>query len=113
MRSGEMRHKLVIQAATESSDGIGGTSKSWSDSFTIYGKQQQLAANERLETSKLTGFNPIRFIIYYDTRLTTLHRIKWQADGSAAARYLSIRGIFDTTGQRRSMIVDCVEDTDA
>jgi len=113
MRSGEMRHKLVIQAASETADGIGGVTVEWGDSFTVYGKQQQLSGNERLETQKLTGHNPVRFFVYYDSRITQEHRIKWMPDGTATTKYLSIRGVFDTTGQRRSLILDCLEDQDA
>ena len=76
MRSGEMRHKLAIQVKSETADGIGGVTVSWADSFTIYGKQQQFSGMERLENQKLTGKNPIRFIVYYDSRILQTHRIK-------------------------------------
>ena len=113
MRAGEMRHKLVVQVVSETADGIGGVTKSWADSFTVYGRQQQYSGLERLEHQKLTGQNPIRFIVYYDSRITQTHRIKWMPDGTATTKYLSIRGIFDTTGSRRSLIIDCMEDVDA
>ena len=112
MKSGEMRHLLTFQTRAESADGIGGfTAGTWSDTFTAWGKVAGVTATERVESMRLTGKVPVRFIVYYDPDINADLRVKHSPDGTA--RYYTIRSVTDFVGQRRTMHIDAVEDTDA
>jgi SPP1 family predicted phage head-tail adaptor len=111
MRSGQMRHLLIFQARTETADGIGGVTVAWGDYFSAWAKLETLGPAERVEAQKLTGRVPMRFVVYYDPDIVPTLRIKWSPDGTA--RYFTIQGIRDMTGQRRTMVIDAVEDEDS
>lgn len=110
MRSGQMRHLLTFQALTRTADGQGSFTESWADSFAAWAKLESLGPTERVESQKLTGKVPVRFVTYYDPDITPRLRIKWSPDGTA--RYFTITGVRDFTGQRRTMVIDAEEDTD-
>jgi len=111
MRAGLMRHSVNFQVKTEAAAGLGANTVSWANSIAAMARVENLPAAERLESQRLTGRVPVRFVVYYDSGITTQHRIKWSPDGTD--RYFTIQSIRDATGMRRTMIIDAVEDTDA
>ena len=92
MRSGQLRHTIAIQEVTETADGMGGFTETWS---TVSGMGSVRAAiwpikaTERLESMKLEIQTTHRIRIRYRSGVTAKMRIYW-ADKSKTFNIISI-----------------------
>jgi len=107
MRTGQMRHKIVIQEKTRTADGQGGWTTAWTDTLTLWAKMRAPSGLERIEAMRLTGQVQHYLLVYYDSRVNTRHRVKWH-DG-ADWRYLQIDQVLDPNGMRRHLEIVCHE----
>lgn len=53
MRSGDLRHSIVIQSKVETSDGLGGFTYTWSDLYPCRAAIWPLSSKEQLDAMKL------------------------------------------------------------
>lgn len=53
MRSGTLRHRIIIQGSTEVEDGMGGFATVWADKLEMWVAIWPLTAKERLDAMKL------------------------------------------------------------
>jgi len=88
MRAGPLRHKITIQSATETSDGMGGFTEVWSDHTTAWGQVIPVKGLEALEHRKLEHENVHRIWIRYQGGITAKMRISW---GDRIMRIIGIR----------------------
>lgn len=75
IRAGKLRHKLTLQAATESADAVGGTTETWAAVATIWGDIRPLKAEELVNADKLTQTATHNIRIRYYSGLTPSHRL--------------------------------------
>lgn len=102
---GEMRHCLVIESETRTSDGGGGASEAWSTVGEIWAAVRARGGSEQFEADGSKG------------RITHEVVIRWRSDLSPAMRFregerlLDIRAAFDPDDTRRWLKCLCEERT--
>ena len=92
MRSGDLRHLLVFQVSTETSDSGGGFLTTWSDCYECRGAIWPISSKERLDAMKLELQidNRIRIRHPRSIDLTAKHRIKWHDHITDTDKYFNI-----------------------
>lgn len=104
MRAGDFRHRVTIQSSTETEDGYGGVSLSWSDDFTIWARVRPQAGRERFDAEQQEGTFYTHVIeARYRTDITTEQRATW--DG----RILDITSVQNVEGMDRELRIECHE----
>jgi len=86
MRASELRHRIIIQASTKISDGMGSFTTSWSDVATIWAGIWPLRPKEVIENMRAEGKLTHRIRIRYRKNLTSANRLKF------GNRYFNIKG---------------------
>jgi len=82
MRAGQLRHKISIQEQTDTSDGMGGFSTSWSDITGMESVQAAiwpLSSKESLDSMKLELSVTHKIRIRYRSGITAKNRIAFGA----------------------------------
>lgn len=82
MRAGALRHKIAIQEQTDTSDGMGGFSTSWSNVSgmgSVPAAIWPLKSDERIDAMKLEHEVTHRVRIRYRSGVTTKMRISWDS----------------------------------
>ena len=106
MRSGDLRHILVFQESTETSDGGGGFTTTWSDFYECRGAIWPLGSRERLDAMKLElqVDNRIRIRHPRSIDLTAKHRIKWHDPITDTDKYFNIVSV--RNAEKRNMMLE-------
>ena len=92
MRAGNLRHTIAIQEETQTSDGMGGYTTSWSDVSgmgSVPAAVWPLKATERLDAMKLEHQLTHRIRIRYRSGIDASMRIYW-SDKSKTFNIISI-----------------------
>ena len=112
MRSGELRHKIIIQKRTATADGLGGFTETWSDLYPCRAAIWPMRANERLDAMKLEHRVDHRIRIRHPRMIdiTADMRIKWRDHITDADKYFEIVGI--TNPDKRNFMLEllCTEE---
>lgn len=105
MRSGDLKHSIVIQEKTQTEDGMGGFSETWSDLLPWRAAIWPLRANERLDSLKLElqVDHKIR-IRHPKISITADMRIKWLDHITNTNRYFNIVSIINP--DKRNLLLD-------
>lgn len=107
MRAGELRHVISIQEPTETADGAGGVTTTWSTKYSrVRAAIWPLRGDERVEAMKLEHELTHRVRIRYQSGITAKMRIYW-ADRS---RYLRITDIFSPDERNISLEIMATEE---
>ena len=77
MRAGTLRHRITIQEQTDTADGMGGFSTTWTDLFDMRVAIWPLSAKERLEAMKLGVEVTHKIRGRYRSGITPKNRIKF------------------------------------
>ena len=78
MRSGPMRHKLVFQTKSETSDGMGpGGTETWADTINWWAERWNVSGAERVEAARTKQNSLIRWHCRYNAAIVPTMRIKW------------------------------------
>ena len=77
MRSGTLRHRIVIQESTEVSDGMGSFTTTWSDTLEAWAAIWPLTAKESLDAMKLELQISHKIRMRYRSEITAKDRIKF------------------------------------
>jgi len=75
MRAGPLRHKIKIQEKTQTSDGMGGFTSAWADSFETRAAVMPLSSKEQLDAMKLESMITNKIRIRYRAGITSANRI--------------------------------------
>ncbi len=97
---GSLRHRLVVQVNTPTTDSGGGLVDSWATSTTIWGLIQTRSEfeAERGGAAHLAGTHVLK--TRYNSALTADKRLTWEGDE------FDISGVVDLNYGHHSMIVD-------
>lgn len=93
MRSGTLRHKIIFQAQTDTSDGKGGFTTAWSDVYSCRASIWTLRATEQLDAMKLETRADHRIRIRHPRtviEITAKHRMKWLDPVTGTTKYFNI-----------------------
>lgn len=98
-----MRQRIVIQQATNTADGLGGFTESWSEYKTVWAKISPYSAKEAWEKMELKHRITHKVGIRYLSGVTSDMRVKF------GTRYLQIKGIRILDERKRFMELACEE----
>ena len=75
MRSGSLRHRVVVQGQTQTPNGMGGFSVTWSELFKSRAAIWPLSSKEQLDAMKLESVITNKIRIRYRAGITSKNRI--------------------------------------
>lgn len=102
MRAGELRHRLIIEAASEASDGMGGVTTTWATFKTVWGAIWPIKGAEFTSMMQTASEITTKIRIRYLAGLTAKHRIKWIVGSSTT--YYDIEEMIDA--DKRNIFYD-------
>jgi len=106
MRAGRLRHRVTIEEASESRDGLGASILSWSTLATVWGEVRMAPAGERVvsgadvEVAQVTH----RVKIRYRDDVGPLNRLLHDS------KILDIESAVDPDGRGRELVLLCREE---
>lgn len=103
MRSGPLRHRIEIQAPTESRDSSGGGSVTYATVATRYGAVEPFTSRERLIAGQMGTRVSLRVRLRWYEGLTTRHRLKH------GTRTFGIVGVIQPDERKIEHLCDVVE----
>lgn len=97
MRSGYLKHKIIIQEPTSTADGMGGSTITWSDLYPTRAAIWPLGARERLDMMKLEHHVDHRIRLRHPRmiNITANMRIKWYDHVAETNKYFNIVAIIN------------------
>ena len=93
MRSGTLRHKIILQEQTSTADGMGGFDLTWTDVYSCRASIWTLNARERLDSMKLEVSVDHRIRIRHPKaiiEITAKNRWKWLDPVTGTTKYFNI-----------------------
>ena len=110
MRAGDLRHKITIQTRTEVSDGMGGYTETWADTYGAWAAVWPIRGPERLNYMQLESQISHRIRIRYRNGITRKHRIIFHdVDGN---RTFNIKEIINPDERNISLELLCTEEVE-
>ena len=112
MRSGDLRHLIVIQERTGTTDSMGGYTDSWSDLYPCRAAIWPVRATEQLDAMKLELKVDHRIRIRHPRlmNITADMRIKWRDHITDEDKYFKIVGIINPDKRNIMLELLCVEE---
>ena len=103
--SGLLIQECYPQTLTETDDGQGGISTSWSDGTAFRGRLSSLPVSERMSADKLTVYASHKLYCDYASSLTEDDRIR----NSDSTRYFQIKGIVNPSNSNHHLELTLLE----
>lgn len=104
MRSGRLRHRIAIQAVTESRDAnTGEVSESWATAATVWGAITPTSGGETWRNLQVQPTTTHVVEIRHYSGLTPRHRLQYDS------RTLEIMHVTNVEERGRTMLVQCKE----
>lgn len=105
MRSGKLRHKVIIQNVTETTDSMGGSTEVWSDTEGVWAQISPLSSREYFQQQQIQSQATHRVTIRHTTNVNHKSRLKF------GARYLYVQSMrnIDEIGDKLELM--CAEET--
>lgn len=94
---GSMRHRVEIQSAAGTNDGMGGRSRAWNTSAEVWARITEKTGKEQLSRGKLTDSYSHIMVCRHTTSLTTNSRVKY------GDRYFNVISVVNMDGRDRYM----------
>lgn len=105
IRSGDLKHKIIIQEKTKTDDGMLGFTETWSDLFPTRAAIWPLSAREQLDALKLElNVNHRIRIRHPRISITADMRIKWHDHITGTDKYFNIVSIINP--DERNMMLE-------
>lgn len=110
MRSGTLRERITIQAATVSPDSVGEPIKTWANlatNPTVWASVGSRASGERF----ISGAEQLRAEVSHTVRIryradvTVKMRLQWRT-----SRYLYVENVVDPDGRKADLVLMCSEE---
>lgn len=100
---GDMRERVTLQAATDTTDAIGGLVRSWTDVATVWARVEEMSAREQYHREQIQSSANFAVTIRYRADVTTKNRVIWRG------RRFEIVGRPNLDERRRFMRLACEE----
>lgn len=112
MRSGQLRHRIILQAPTPTKNTRGAESGDFDDVATVYANVRTVNGDERQASDQVIPVAAhqveIRYPLPQALTLTTKHRVKWPQVGNTV-RYFGIDAIGEPDNRMRRLVLTCTE----
>lgn len=109
MRSGRLRHRIVLQRRTGAENDFGEPTDTWSDVATLSAGIEPISGREYFAAQQVQSEVTHRVTIRYFEGITPKDRLVWTDPATAVARYFDIRSVIDRDERHREMAIMCVE----
>lgn len=103
IKSGDLNKRLTVQTLTETTDGQGGFTSGWADSFTVWARVKPLSSREREQGAQLELNTTHRIVTRFRTDIHSKNRLK------LGARFFAIGGIFNIEEEDRFLEISAIE----
>ena len=103
MLAGRLRHRVEFQNETLSSDGQGGSTRTWATRATVSASIKPLRAEERFYNEQLQHNGTHSLLIRYRSDIEPTDRVKF------GSRYFQIVGIINTNELNKQLVITCKE----
>lgn len=110
MRSGQLRHRVVLQRGTAVHDAFGQETQTWTALGTVWGAVEPLAGREYLEARQQQTDLSTRIRIRHHASMGAADRVTW-TDTDDVAHIFDVKTIIDDPTHLREMTLMCVEVT--
>jgi SPP1 family predicted phage head-tail adaptor len=104
MRAGRLRHRVSIQAPSETLDDFGEADLSWATDSTVWASIEPISGNERFSSDQVTAELTHRVFIRYLTGLTPRKRLLF------GSRVFQIQSILNKDEKNEQLELLCRED---
>jgi SPP1 family predicted phage head-tail adaptor len=109
--AGALRHRVVIQTASETADAHGEPVKTWNDTATVWASVNPMGGRERFQSQQIES--EVDTTIRMRKRaLNEKQRIKW-TDADSATRIYNIKYILNPQELGGVIVAYCTEDRTA
>lgn len=99
MRSGNLRHRVVLQRATLTKDAVGGDVQTWSTLDTVWASVRPLSGREAFEGQRVTATGSHYLTIRYRDDVTVGMRAVWHG------RTFEITFVENTDGRNQQLVL--------
>ena len=103
IQAGKLRHSIVIQKNTPSTDSFGEQDPSWSTFATVFADIKPLTSREFWDAKQVNAENTLKFIIRYLSGLDSKMRISWDS------RLFNIESIINVNERKKKIVILAVE----
>ena len=103
MLAGRLRHRVEFQNESLSSDGQGGSTRTWATRATVSASIKPLRAEERFYNEQLQHNGTHSLLIRYRSDIEATDRVKY------GSRYFQIVGILNPNERNRQLVITCKE----
>lgn len=106
----DLSHRITIRRFTESKDGNGWDTSTWSDYTSAWAIIKPLSSHEKLQAQQLEGMVSHKIIVRYsDTNIAITNGdiVKY------GSRYFNIRGVINIDEEDRFVRLDAIESEEA
>lgn len=97
---GELRHRLILEAPSETPDGAGGVVRTWTMLATVWAAIEPVRAEEQVVADRRLGVLTHRIIVRKRGDLTLNHRFR------LGSRVFAIRAVRDA--EERERFLECL-----
>ena len=113
IRSGDLRHRIIIQEKALTSDGLGGYTETWSDLLPTRASIWPLKASETIDAMKLELKVDHRIRIRHPKtiNITADMRVKWLDHVTNTNKYFNIFSIINPDKRNATLELLCSEET--
>jgi SPP1 family predicted phage head-tail adaptor len=112
MRTGDLRHKIIIQEKATTSDSMGGFTETFSDLYPTRAAIWPIRSAERLDAMKLELQVDHRILIRHpkSINITADMRVKWHDHVTGADKYFNIYSITNPDKRNLTLELLCSEE---
>jgi len=103
MRSGELRHRVTIQAKSITQNGFGEPVETWSDVATVWASVQPLAGREYFQAQQIKADITLRIRMRYRSGIQPAMRLLFES------RVFEIQAVIDPDERHRELELLCAE----
>lgn len=100
---GSLRERVTIQTFTDTSDGGGGSTRTWTNLATVWANVKPVRGRETQDTGRLASLQTYLVTIRYRTGFDTTARLLW------GSKYLNIRSLENRDERKKFWTMECEE----
>jgi SPP1 family predicted phage head-tail adaptor len=107
LRAGDLREHVTIQQKTNTANGQGGRTSTWSTLATVFAKVEAVDGAETIAAGGVTALQRYRVTIRYRADVGPTNRISWTPYLSSTARTLEVHSA--PPPNREWLVLECAE----
>jgi SPP1 family predicted phage head-tail adaptor len=106
IKGGEFRHRIAIQAPTESAGPLGEVTQAWATAITVWGSIAPLRGSEKVQGEQVTAEATHMVKMRYNSTVTPAHRLLF------GSRTFDINHIANVDELNKLLEITCTEAVD-